>query len=321
MVSANLAFMRQNVIEKMKQSEKLSRDMECMRKALPTPRGTASSHSAQLNSLRTEKSDIDRQIDDLTVTYSEVFCQQLCAKILTAFPRELRDNIYQYVVTPDYIYAGPQYLTNEGIPCEKDRDAPFFKDSYVGKMVLVELAQTWYRHTLFYFWDRARNADVVERFMVTDRWGLGIKPHEHISRVRFDLGSQTLHSQGNCGRASSKFCDVDGFLNLLVEPLKSLAHFSIPNRAHFLIRIHTLGSLQNQCLASIGSKGLRPLLEDLLTELKKLRSDGHQFIVQWSELGDLEFSSSRGKETCALTAEAWQKEVRDVVTVLGGTRR
>lgn len=222
--------------------------MNRMKKGYPPPHERIGTREARMSDLKAEKLVLERQIHDLTVSYSKDECRQLCAKILTALPRELRDVICAYVVHPDYIWVGPQYLTNEGKPCEKDQDAHFFKESYVGEIMLVELAQAWYRHTLFYFWNKAQNASVVKRFMTTDRWGLDIIPHEHISRVRFDLGSKTLHSAFNC-RESHSLCDVDDFPDLLVQPLKSLAQFSIPNRAHFMIRVHTLGSLLEGCFS------------------------------------------------------------------------
>jgi hypothetical protein len=257
---------------------------------------------AQKKELDMQKAIIENHVKDNLEPYSKAICQHFCKRVVKALPRELRDEIYEYMITPDYIYAGPHYLTNEGRPCENDQKAHFWDSNYVGEAMSIELAQSWYRLSLFYFWDKTKNAELINQFMTYDRWQLGIKPNEHISRVRFDLGDDEFHRL-SCSRTIP--CDVKQYSSRMMAPLKSLSQFTFPNRVRFLIRIHTLGSLEWRCL-----KGelLQDALDNLITELKALRSVGHRFVVQWSELDNLEFSSSDGK----LSTELWKQELEAV---------
>lgn len=52
---------------------------------------------------------------------------------------------------------------------------------------------------------------------------------------------------------------------------------------------------------------MRDALDELLVELKALRSVGHRFTVQWSEVGDLEFTSYGTLDT-----DAWKKDLEGV---------
>jgi hypothetical protein len=254
--------------------------------------------------LDTQRTTAENHIKEHLEPYSKAICQPFCKKVAKTLPRELRDQIYEYMITPDYVYVGPQYLANQGRPCENDKDAHFWDASYVGEVMSVELAQTWYRLSLFYFWNKTKNVEVIKEFMASDRWNFGIKPNEHISRVRFDLGDEKFHRL-SCSRRHDVPCQIEGFSTRMLAPLKSLSQYTLPQRARFLIRIHTLGSLEYHCLAD---ELLRSTLDELMVELRALRSVSHSFTVQWSEANNLEFSSS----DATMSAEVWEKEIQDV---------
>jgi hypothetical protein len=251
---------------------------------------------------------LENLIENSLELYSRTACLQLCETLIGKLPRELKDLVAEFLITPDIVYAGPQYLTNEGRPCENDRDAHFWDKDYVGETLSLELIQNWYRLSLFYFWDKSSNDEVIERFMVLDRWGRGIKPNEHIARVRLDLGDGKLHNPywlGGPNHNGKPHCDLGGFSSRLVAPLKTLSLIRMPNRIRFLIRVHTLGGLEFGCL---NDEHLHETLEELLAELRALRLLGHRFTLQWSEVGNLEFTSSDS----TLTADAWKKEIAEV---------
>jgi hypothetical protein len=235
--------------------------------------------------------------------YSKAISRHFCEKIVTRLPLELRSIIYENLITPDYIYVGPQYLMNTGRPCENDRDAHFWSADYVGEAMFIELVQCWYRVSLFYFWDKAHNIEVIERFMACDRWGLDITPHEHLSRVRFDLSDRDTHTPLHMSPTTK--CIPQNYAMTLCAPLRSFAKFRFPNRVRFLIRIHTLGSLESNCFHD---DTLHETLEELLSNLRVFRAGGHRFDVQWSEAGNLGFGSA----DCTLSTEVWQREIAKV---------
>jgi hypothetical protein len=257
----------------------------------------------RIKSLKAKKQITEDHIRENLEPYSKAISRHFCEKIITRLPLELRSIIYEDLITPDYIYVGPQYLTNTGKPCENDRDAHFWSAEYVGEAMSIELVQCWYRVSLFYFWDKAHNIEVIERFVAFDRWGLDIKPHEHLSRVRFDLSDVNTHTPFHVRHAAK--CIPQNYATTLCAPLRSLTQFRFPNRVRFLIRIHTLGSLEFNCFHDYT---LHQTLEELLLDLRLLRGGGHRFSVQWSEASNLEFESS----DCKLSAEVWQREIERV---------
>ncbi|KAH8722995.1 hypothetical protein GQ44DRAFT_711175 [Phaeosphaeriaceae sp. PMI808] len=229
---------------------------------------------------------------------AQASCQRICKSLYSKLPRELRDTIYEDIVEPDNVYAGIQYLENRGNPSEESRDAHYWDTKYVGETVRVELIQTWYRVSMFYFWDRKKNDEIIDKFFSFDRWGMGLKPHEYLSRVRFDLGDEILHN-GSCRSAYGGECVPKEYPAILTSHLKRMAQFCFPNRVQFLIRIHTYGSLRLGCLQ--GAR-LEETLKEILDNFMVLYSAGHRFTVQWSEIENLEFSSGYG----TLSVEAWK---------------
>jgi hypothetical protein len=258
--------------------------------------------NTHLRALDEKKSTAEEFIKRILLPYSQAICKHFCNRLLTKLPRELRDIIYEHTVAPDYIYVGPQYLQHSERPCEIDRDAHYWDADYTGGVVSAELVQTWYRITLFYFWDRARNSEVINEFMTFDRWGRGIKPHEHISRVRFDLGDNKFYSRAP---PPGVVCMPPTYSDILTGPLKSFRQFHFPQRVMFVIRIHTMGSLVAGCFTDAA---LLSLLEAVLAELEALKLAGHRFTVQWSEIRNLEFSSNN----CVLSADAWKEDIDKV---------
>jgi len=287
----------------MKQAEELDRTLENISGQHWAGRQPQTYMGERIREIEAQKLALEGSIQRNLEPYAQAICLHLCKKVLVKLPRELRDLVYEYIVTPDYIYAGPQYLTNTGSPCEIDQYAHFWNPQYVGEIMRIELAQMWYRLSLFYFWDRKRNLEVIERFMTYDRWGLGLKPYEHIARVRFDVGDGIIHHDNDSKRPRP--CISEQYKAILTEPFKKLAQFRFPNRVQYLIRIHTLGSLENRCFRG---DQLHKTLDEIIFQMKALQSAGHRFRVEWSEIDNLEFAS----KTCTLSSDAWLEEIRRV---------
>ncbi|KAH7397390.1 hypothetical protein BKA66DRAFT_454273 [Pyrenochaeta sp. MPI-SDFR-AT-0127] len=237
---------------------------------------------------------------------AKIYCRPLCDDVCRILPREIRDIIYSYVHSHDTIYVGPEYISNRGQPCESDRGAHYWDAEFVGKEMRNEIVESWYRSTLFFFYDQANNARVVDQFLVLDRWELGLKPRDYICRVRFNLGASghLLHGDVKCQgpQLGQLRCMVIGLAEVLTNPLQNMRQ--LPNHVHFFIRIHTYRSLEFRCL--IGEE-LERTVETLVKDLKSLSAAGHRWVVQWSELSDLEFRSRSG----VYDVDLWMKEIEE----------
>jgi hypothetical protein len=254
--------------------------------------------------LEGQKSENEGALQNTLDAYAKTTCGPICEGLLHNLPRELRDAVYEYIIIPDYIYVGPQYLTSSGMPCDGYRDAYFWNPDYVGEGMRIELVQTWYRMSMFYFWNRAKNNEVIPRFMTFDRWGLGLKPHELISRVRFDVGDGVYYSGSSAGEVASSYVPRD-YPVAFTAPFKTLAQFHFPNRVQFLIRIQTLGSLQ---YGRFRDDQFTEMLDEIVNDLEKLRADEHRFRVEWPELGNLEFASNDEE----LSTQSWSYKIQQV---------
>jgi hypothetical protein len=228
-------------------------------------------------------------------------CLALCKSIHKALPREIRDMIYGYTHAHDTIYVGPEYFEKTVIPCESDRKAHYWDVEYVGNETRVEMIESWYRTTLFYFYDKASNAKVIEQFLVTDRWACDIKPRDFICRARIDLSvNDVLHSKYERYSSSSSCCVVQDAGRKLIRPLK---HFDqLPNNVEFFIRIQTYNAPQAGCM---NMAEVRNAIEVVVNQLKTLQTAGHRIIIQWPDLNNIELSW----KTTSLLVPEWTTQL------------
>ncbi|KAF1829859.1 hypothetical protein BDW02DRAFT_573596 [Decorospora gaudefroyi] len=275
------------------------------------------SHTRQSDRRKREQLlKVEMKIHDSLASYSKPQCQSICDDVCNRLPREVRDMIYSFTHEHETIYVGPEYLlrTSTQRPCEADRDAHYWDAEYMGVQTQREMVESWYRTTLFYFYDKAHNASVVEQFLVLDRWGLHVKPRDFICRVRFELSAgSVLHGQGDSYPNGPRItcCAMQNVGQRLVEPIQNL-HL-LPNHVHFFIRIHTYGALQTGC---IPKDELSSTVGIIVRRLKELRAAGHRFVVQWPDLGEFELSSGSGTHS----PDDWTKRLEDAAELVRCTR-
>ncbi|CBX96270.1 hypothetical protein LEMA_P111890.1 [Plenodomus lingam JN3] len=219
----------------------------------------------------------------------------LCSCIYYDLPREVRDMIYGFLHAHETIYVGPEYFDQTKQPCETDRDAHYWDVDYVGADVQREIVESWYRTTLFYFYDKHNNIEVVTKFLNTDRWQLGIKPRHFIRKARFELDAS--HPPANM-----RIEDVHEHTTQGIRPLKNL-HL-LPNHVSFFIRIHTYGDVKQYLLPS---EWMQSIVGDLHRSLNALHRAGHKFVVKWPDYEDLEFN----RNDCSLSADEWMERLVD----------
>ncbi|KAI4935557.1 uncharacterized protein J4E92_002848 [Alternaria infectoria] len=127
-------------------------------------------------------------------------CLQLCAKLHTTLPRELRDMVYSEIIGPyyreivtghrdwrkDVIQSTKMDFVNQGIRGLKSSEQSGLKwwlDSYMGREVATEIVEAWYRGRTFCFSHRRLN--LIPDFLERDVFSKGLKPgliiqHMHV---------------------------------------------------------------------------------------------------------------------------------------------
>ncbi|KAL6709838.1 hypothetical protein ACN47E_000623 [Coniothyrium glycines] len=252
-----------------------------------------------------EQEAIEKDIRALVEPYAKETCLALCAAVYHGLPREIRDYIYNYTHANDTLYVGPEYMHRTVHPPESDRDAHYWDANYVGQDMVREMVESWYRTSLFYFYDKVNNASVVDRFLVTDRWNLGLKPRDFIRKVKLELGPNAYYFHD--GHTQWNDCRFLNWAERLTEPLQYL--HQLPNHVHFTIRVHTHGALRAGCFHA---EELQNLLDILIGHLREFRRSGHRLVVQWVDLEDLEISSRNDE----LAPDVWLQRLLEVARVL-----
>ncbi|EUC34318.1 hypothetical protein COCCADRAFT_35984 [Bipolaris zeicola 26-R-13] len=224
-------------------------------------------------------------------------CHSLCTSVHQALPREIRDMIYEYTHAQETIYVGPEYFEKTTVPCESDAKAHYWSAQYVGAEMQREIIESWYRTTLFYFYDKRNNNTVIEKFLDTDRWGHNIKPRDLICRARVELSvEERLHNnykQRPC-------CYVRDAGEKLTRVFK-LFH-QLPNHVEFFMRVHTYDAPHTGCMSASELQGA---IHALVEELGTLNSMGHRVVLQWPDLNNVELSWKDG----AFKASEWTKQL------------
>ncbi|EUC46535.1 hypothetical protein COCMIDRAFT_4437 [Bipolaris oryzae ATCC 44560] len=224
-------------------------------------------------------------------------CHAICTSVHQALPREIRDMIYGYIHTHETIYVGPEYFGKTTVPCESDAKAHDWSAQYVGTEMQREMIESWYRTTLFYFYDKGNNRKVIERFLVTDRWGHDIKPRDLLCRARVELSvEERLHTKYK----KNPCCSVKDANEKLTNVFK-LFH-RLPNHVEFFMRVQTYDAPHTGCMSAFELSGA---IYALVEELGTLHSMGHRVVLQWPDLNNVELSWRNG----AFKASEWTKQL------------
>jgi len=128
---------------------------------------------------------------DLTEAYAQHGCRELCAAMQRTLPRELRDMVYDHILSPTrdepiYIYGdcldtidGP----HRGIIAAFAKPyghAHMCSEDFVGLDTMSEFARRWYCHTKLRMF---LTPTEVAKFLETDFWGLGVESDRLLRHV------------------------------------------------------------------------------------------------------------------------------------------
>ncbi|KAF2849508.1 hypothetical protein T440DRAFT_499712 [Plenodomus tracheiphilus IPT5] len=257
-------------------------------------KGESSKLHRQVAKWIAENESRNAELRKMIAPQAQKSCHSLCDRVYFDLPREIRDNIYSFLHSHDTIYVGPEYFGQTKQPCESDRGAHYWDVEFVGEEIQRELIESWYRTTLFYFYDRRHNTEVVAQFLDTDRWNLGIKPRYFICKTRFELDASD--PDGTLRAHEQRTQPMRG-----IQPLQNL-HL-LPNHVSFFLRIHTYrGGFKEPVAVNI----LQSTVKDLHRRLIAFRTAGHKFVVQWPDYNNLEFTT----DDYALEIDVWMERLQ-----------
>ncbi|KAF2867516.1 hypothetical protein BDV95DRAFT_181631 [Massariosphaeria phaeospora] len=121
--------------------------------------------------------------------------QAFCREVHARLPREVRDMIYEYIMSSHVVFVSADYFGPgiEETAIDEELEYPTSETEWwntaincrhaavgsLGDVVLCELIETWYRTTLFYFDDSIK----LEWLLQDDRFGLDLDPSALVTRL------------------------------------------------------------------------------------------------------------------------------------------
>lgn len=157
----------------------------------------------EIQSIRCGRKGLDEEAENALPTYAKSACRALSDKVYTAFPREIRDIIYGYLlpysmhldnsITPTQMISR-LYLGDEGFYRWSPKISISLKQpGYFSMNMAKEIVEALLRTSTFKF-NKDDLRDIPE-FRVTDSLGVGIVPADYML---------DLHVFNNCSRYAFK---------------------------------------------------------------------------------------------------------------------
>lgn len=114
-------------------------------------------------------------------TYGKASCRQLSQTVYETLPRELRDMVYDNILSDETrnVLASPTCD-----PFHAEHRAHYWRTEYVGREVLVELLEVWYRYVRFHI---GMDIGFLESFLSAKVTYLNIPRCHLISKISIKL--------------------------------------------------------------------------------------------------------------------------------------
>jgi hypothetical protein len=163
-------------------------------------RARAAALQRELEALEQVLTDSSSEEQEACQTLAKAECNQLCNRIITHLPRELRDMVYQHLGTRSEERISREHFRSTMDPKSRmyaydaDRSKAthylehYWDASYVSDDFYRELVETYYRTSTFIFGD---DSGLIERFLNTDQMKLGYAPQELVSKIEVHVNAMT----------------------------------------------------------------------------------------------------------------------------------
>lgn len=137
----------------------------------------------------------------MIASLAQVQCSQLCSRIMTQLPRELRDMVFQHLSGRSAERISREYFRSTLDPETKMHTYDtarwrtthypehFWNPEYVGQGFHKEMIENYLRTSSFVFGD---DDGLVERFLESDQFEIGFAPKEVISKIEIHLNAMTF---------------------------------------------------------------------------------------------------------------------------------
>ena len=143
--------------------------------------------------MKTKLSELHSRRLVLREAFRNYWLKATCDQMFHTLPRELRDMIYVQLMDGAYISVSEEEDPSTdpgGVDWvldhhDKGRDYHCFKEELVGREVFRELIQTFYRKA--HIEDYLLTEGDLEDFLSRDKWGLDIRPLDHLLAVALDV--------------------------------------------------------------------------------------------------------------------------------------
>jgi hypothetical protein len=219
-------------------------------------------------------------------------CNQICSRVMTQLPRELRDMVYHQLSTQPEERITREYFRSTMDPTTrlyiydtarwKKTYFPehFWDMAYVGEDFFRELAQSYYRTSTFTFGDES---GLIERFLDADQMGLGYAPRELVSKVEIHLSAMTFDRSSCIGYMFGCATKPERLQAALkgLEELKTGAGICV----HFSTQAKDMEQKEEQ---------IKTVCTALVPSLSALRSAGYGARLMINEKVDVQLSAGWG---------------------------
>jgi hypothetical protein len=137
---------------------------------------------------------------------AQMECKSICNRVMVQLPRELRDMVYHHLSTDSEEHISREYFRSTMDPTTKlftydtarwkadQYPENFWDTAYVGNDFFQDLAESYYRTSVFVFSD---DGGLIERFLEVDQLRLGYAPKELVTKVEVHLSAMT-HDRSSC---------------------------------------------------------------------------------------------------------------------------
>ncbi|KAH7381307.1 hypothetical protein DE146DRAFT_760746 [Phaeosphaeria sp. MPI-PUGE-AT-0046c] len=156
---------------------------------------------SELDALREDIISTSSAEREAMKSLAQAECAQLCKRIMSRLPRELRDIIFQYLSWRPTESISREYFRSTLDPETKMHTYDtarwrathypehFWDSEYVGNEFYTEMIENYLRSSSFIF---GTEDGLIERFLETDQFTIGLAPRELVSKIEIHLNAMTF---------------------------------------------------------------------------------------------------------------------------------
>lgn len=204
-------------------------------------------------------------------TSHDTSCRDLCERMIDALPRELRDMIYEYVLS-DTICRNVAASTNE--PTSSQAGPHYWHVEIIGATASKELLGVWYCSVRFHM---GEDLGFIERFLSSNVICLDTPRHRFITKISITFNQRDV---GSCRKSlEGEAANVSMLRTRLLERLEHLFLLRRGASIHVYVVVGCRDT-RRAMMADRSSRHEKKVLRDVTTVmsdvLSRLSADGYR---------------------------------------------